>query len=70
MLPSSLMIDSTGFCTGGNENTASILDYRGRLLKKAASAAAGERKPEAYPLGTLRILSNREQSWRPFSAAC
>jgi hypothetical protein len=24
---------------------------RGRLLKKAANEAAGERKPEAYPLG-------------------
>ena len=36
------MIDSTGFCTGGNENAASILDYRGRLLKKAVSKAAAD----------------------------
>jgi hypothetical protein len=51
MMQGSLMIDSTDFRTGGNENAASILDYRGRLLKKTANEAAGERKPEAYPLG-------------------
>ena len=63
------MVDPTDLCTGGNENAASILDCHGRLLKKAANEAAGETKPEAYPRGTLRILSNRERSWGPFSAA-
>jgi len=47
MLRSSLMIDLTGFHTGGRENAASILDCHGRLLKKAANEAAGETKPEA-----------------------
>ena len=70
MVQGSLIVDSTDFRTGGNENAASILDCRGRLLKKAANEAAGERKPEAYPRGTLRILSNRERSWGSFSAAC
>ena len=51
MLQDNLMVDSTDFRTGGNENAASILNCRGRLLKKAANEAAGERKPEAYPLG-------------------
>ena len=50
MLQNSLMIDSTYFRTRGNENATSILDC-GRLLKKAANKAAGETKPEAYPLG-------------------
>ena len=45
------MVDSTDFRSGGNENAASRLDCRGRLLKKAANEAAGERKPEAYPQG-------------------
>jgi len=32
------------------------------MLKKAVSKAAGESKPEAYPLGTLRISMSRERS--------
>jgi hypothetical protein len=45
------MVDSTDFRTGDNENAVSILDCHGRLFKKAANEAAGETKPEAYPLG-------------------
>jgi hypothetical protein len=59
MLQGRLMIDSTDFPTGGNENAASHSERRSRgydmpnirLLKKAANEAAGETKPEAYPLG-------------------
>ncbi len=36
------MVDSTGFRTGGNENAATILTCRGRLLKKAVSKAAAD----------------------------
>ena len=50
MLRDSLMVDSTDFRTGHNENAASILDCS-RLLKKATNEAAGETKPEAYSLG-------------------
>jgi len=42
-----------------------------RLLKKAANEAAGERKPEAYPLGYVEDFveprtkrSGRSASWR------
>ncbi|HZD13007.1 MAG TPA: hypothetical protein VE177_05760, partial [Candidatus Binatus sp.] len=41
----------------------------GGCSKRPFSKAAGESKPEAYPLGTLRISMNRERSWRAFSAA-
>ena len=59
MLWDSLRVDSTDFRTRGNENAASHSQRssRGyeipniRLLKKAANEAAGERKPQAYPLG-------------------
>ena len=33
----------------------------------ASSKARGEKEPEAYPRGTLRIPSNRERSWKAFS---
>ena len=42
MLQGNLMVDSTDFRTGGNENASSILDCRGRLLKKAVSKAAAD----------------------------
>jgi len=40
----------------------------GGCSKRSANKAAGEEKPQAYPLGTLRIFPIRERSWRPFSA--
>ena len=42
MLQGNLMVDSTDFRTEGNENASSILDCRGRLLKKAVSKAAAD----------------------------
>jgi hypothetical protein len=35
----------------------------------SSKEAAGEKEPEAYPWGTLRMGSTRERSWGPFSAA-
>ena len=77
MLQGNLMVDSTDFRTGGNENAASHSERRSRgydmpnirLLKKAANEAAGEVKPEAYPWGTLRISMSRERRCQPFSAS-
>jgi hypothetical protein len=40
------------------------------MLKKAASEAAESEGPEAYWRSTLRGMSDRERSWRLFSASC
>jgi type II secretory pathway component HofQ len=39
-----------------------------RLLKQVANKAAGEKTPEAYPLGYVEDFSRRERSWAPVSA--
>jgi hypothetical protein len=44
-------------------------DLSARTLKTTANAAAGEENAAAYPMGTLRIFSSREQSWQAFSAS-
>jgi len=46
-----------------HELTASM-----RLLKQVANKAAGEKTPEAYPLGYVEDFSRRERSWAPVSA--
>src|SRR5439155_6944190 len=38
--------------------------------KRPFSKAAGESKPEAYPLGALRISMSRERCCRTFSTSC
>ena len=39
-----------------------------RLLKLVVNEAAGEKTPEAYPLGYIEDFSRRERSWAPVSA--
>jgi hypothetical protein len=39
---------------------------RSRLLKLAVNEAAGEKTPEAYPLGYVEDFSRRERSWVSF----
>ncbi len=41
-----------------------------RMVKMASSKARGEREPETYPSGTLRIPSSRERRWKAFSPSC
>ena len=41
-------------------------DLSARALKTAANAAAGEKKPEAYPPGTLRIFRAENKVGRRF----
>ncbi len=39
-------------------------------LTRSTKEAAGEKKPEAWPLATSRVDSSPERSREPFSAAC
>ena len=47
MLQGSLMVDSTGFRTGGNENAASILGCC-QAAQKGRQCGRSERRGEAY----------------------
>jgi hypothetical protein len=40
------------------------------MVKMASSKARGEKEPETYPSGTLRIPSSRERRWKAFSPSC
>lgn len=45
-----------------------LRDEDERLLKQVANKAAGEKTPEAYPLGYVEDFSRRERRWALVSA--
>ncbi|ULA66740.1 MAG: hypothetical protein LZF62_140041 [Nitrospira sp.] len=41
-----------------------------RIVKMAVQQDLSECRGEAYPRGTLRLLTMREQGWRAFAPSC